>query len=250
MRKHFIGSILAVVAALAFSPHMLAQTAQPSKTDWARIAGHAADLSGVWTKLDVPHRHFNAENIPPMLPWAAEQFKAIREGVERPNDQGRDDLDPVVIECAPPGLTRIMGYPEQFPFEIIQIPGRVLFYFELGHWVRQIWTDGRDHIENPDPSWMGDSIGRWDGDTLVVDTIGLKEAWIDNRGYPHSDAFHVVERIRRVDQDTLEVNFTFEDPKAYQGSWEGKLAYRLRPGVPRSSRRIPAGRCSRCPAHR
>ena len=77
---------------------------------------------------------------------------------------------------------------------------------------------------------MGHSIGRWDGDTLVVDTIGLNDkTWLDTAGHPHSDALHVVERIRRVDHDTLENTLTFDDPKTYTKSWTSTIIYKLHP---------------------
>ncbi len=77
---------------------------------------------------------------------------------------------------------------------------------------------------------MGDSIGKWDGDTLVVDTIGMNDhTWLDLSGHPHSEALHVVERIRRVDQNTLQDDFTFEDPPAYKKTLTGKVVYEFRP---------------------
>ena len=93
--------------------------------------------------------------------------------------------------------------------------------------------DGREHPEDPYPTWMGHSIGRWDGNTLVVDTVGLmgdNKTWLDSMGHMHTDAMHVVERIRRVAQDSLEIEFTFDDPKAYTKPWKGKLDFQLRPG--------------------
>ena len=78
---------------------------------------------------------------------------------------------------------------------------------------------------------MGHSIGKWDGDTLVVDTVGLNDkTWLDGLGHPHSDALHLVERIRRVDHATLQFDLTFDDPKAYTKPWMGKQVFKLRPG--------------------
>jgi hypothetical protein len=113
--------------------------------------------------------------------------------------------------------------------EIIQVPGRVLMRWESRDALRQIWTDGRKHPEDP-YLWMGHSIGRWDGNTLVVDTIGLNEhTWLDEAGHPHSDALHVVERIRRIDAKTMEVEVTFEDPKTFTAPFKGTLTYELSP---------------------
>jgi hypothetical protein len=114
------------------------------------------------------------------------------------------------------------------PFEILQTPGRVLMLFETGNSLRQIWTDGRGHPADLDPTWMGHSIGHWEGDILVVDTIGLNDkTWLDTAGHPHSDALHIVERIRRVDHDTLENALTFDDPKTYTKSWTSTIIYKL-----------------------
>jgi hypothetical protein len=115
--------------------------------------------------------------------------------------------------------------------EIIQIPGRVIMFFEFNHYVRQIYTDGRGHNEDLPPTWMGDSIGRWEGDTLVVDTTGFNDKTsIDRLGHPHSDAMHLVERIRRVDHDTLQDDLTVDDPKAYAKPWTGQQIFQLKPG--------------------
>ena len=89
----------------------------------------------------------------------------------------------------------------------MQIPGRVIMFFEYDHFVRQIFTDGRQHSQDLTPSWMGDSIGKWEGDTLVVDTVGFNDkTWLDGDGHPHSDALHLVERIRRVSHDALSID--------------------------------------------
>ena len=99
---------------------------------------------------------------------------------------------------------------------------------------RQIWTDGRDLPKDPDPSWYGYSVGKWDGDTLVVDTIGFNnKSWIDGNGHPHSDEMHVVERYRRVDHDTLELTMTIDDPKAYTKRWVSRSpkTFKLAPKV-------------------
>jgi len=113
----------------------------------------------------------------------------------------------------------------------VQLPDEVVILFEYDHFVLHIYTDGREHPKNVDPTWMGDSIGKWEGDTLVVDTVGLTDkSWLDQVGHPHSDALHVVERIRRVDHGTLQDDFTIDDPKAYTRPWTGQLIFKLRTG--------------------
>ena len=96
--------------------------------------------------------------------------------------------------------------------------------------MRQIHTDGRDHPKDLLPTWLGDSIGKWDGDTLVVDTVGFNDkTWIDNTGLPHSDALHLVERLRRVSHDVLQLDITVDDPKAYTKPWSVQRVFDLKP---------------------
>jgi len=113
----------------------------------------------------------------------------------------------------------------------MQIPGRVIMFFEYDHFVRQIFTDGRQHPKDLIPSWMGDSIGTWEGDTLVVDTVGFNDkTWLDGEGHPHSDELHLVERIRRVSHDALTIDFTIDDPKAYTKPWVSHTIFELKQG--------------------
>ena len=217
MRNHFIGSIVAVL--VTFSPLILAQTAQQS-------AVPVPDLSGVWGRKGEEFIRTYSKEPPPMTPWAKERFQAVTDYADG-RARRRDDKDPVLIHCAPPGVTRVYN---SAPFEIIQIPDRVLMLFEWDHWVRQIWMDGREHPEDPDPTWMGHSIGRWDGDTLVVDTVGFNDkTWIDPLGHSHSEALHLVERYRRVDPNTLVIDLTFEDAKAFLKPWSGQREFDLKP---------------------
>lgn len=154
-----------------------------------------------------------------------ENYKANRAGLKNLNDKGLDELDPLMY-CFPPGEPRSMVMP--YPFEIVQRPGAVYVLFEYGSEIRKIRTDGRKHPENLDATWMGDSVGTWQGDTLVVDTVGIRpETWIDPTGVPHSDALHVVERFRRPTPDRLEVEFMIDDSKAFVRPWGGKRVYEL-----------------------
>ena len=108
-----------------------------------------------------------------------------------------------------------------FPFQIFQLPDRVLFIFEGGaHIWRTIYTDGRTHSKDPNPSFLGESIGRWEGDTLVVDTIGFNDTtWLDQAGHPHTEALHTIERFTRTNERTLHFQVTIDDPKAYTKPW-------------------------------
>jgi hypothetical protein len=106
------------------------------------------------------------------------------------------------------------------PFEIVHVPGRMLMFFEEYHLWRTIWTDGRALPKNLAPTWLGYSVGRWEGDTFIVDTIGFNDrSWVDPFGDPHSEQMRVTERYRRLDHDTLELAITIDDPKAYTQTW-------------------------------
>ena len=219
--------ILIAAAGLAFSPALLpdglAQT--PARPQ----AKATPDISGIW--IQAPGkltRRFSAED-PPFQPWALEIYKDNREGATDANRNGDDGLDPTMY-CLQSGVPRV--YTSPFPIEIVQTPGRVYMIFQSlqNPLSRFIYTDGRGHPEGYPTTFMGHSVGRWDGDTLVVDTIGIDEvSWMDHVGTPHSDALRVVERLRRVDRDTLEVEFRFEDPKAFTRPWAGKKVLELNP---------------------
>ena len=119
----------------------------------------------------------------------------------------------MVYKCFPPGMPYI--YLQVFPFQIVQTPTEVIELFEYDHFVRHIYVNGRKHPADLTPTYDGDSIGHWEGDTLVVDTTGLNgKIWLDRVGHPESDQMHITERIRRVDEKTLQIDFTFHDPKA------------------------------------
>jgi hypothetical protein len=129
--------------------------------------------------------------------------------------------------CSPPGMPRIMRLA-QYPYEFIFAPGRVTIHQEAWMQTRTIWTDGRAHEEDPDPSFMGDSVGHWDGDTLVVDTIGISDELEIDTGWPHSDRFHLVERIHLdpADPDMLVNEMRMDDPEALAEPFEVTARYR------------------------
>ena len=146
----------------------------------------------------------------PFQPWAKKVYE------ERLANLSKDDPEGL---CLPPGVPRMMATP--FPFQIFQQTDRVIFIFEGGaHVWREIFTDGRPHPADPNPSFLGDSIGHWEGDTLVVDAIGFNdETWLDQDGHPHSDALRVTERYTRLNEMTLRYEVTIDDPKAYTAKW-------------------------------
>jgi hypothetical protein len=205
---------------------------------WGQSAGKGAtpDLSGVWNLKGSPQTRYWSWTFsptdPPMTAWAQERFNATKPSFgPRSFEDSNDPVNPTTVSavgCFPPGVPRI--YLQPFPMEIIQTPGRVIEFFEFNHFVRQIWTDGRPHNTALGATWMGDSIGKWEGDTLVVDTIGFNDkTWLDRAGHPHSDQLHVVERIRRAEPDILTVDITVEDPKAYTKPWGGQLRFQAHP---------------------
>jgi hypothetical protein len=106
----------------------------------------------------------------------------------------------------------------------------VILLYEYDHTVRRIYVDGRQHSPDVTPSYMGHSVGRWEGGALVVDTTGFNDkSWLDRDGHPHSDELHVVERFKRTGADSMQVDITMEDPKALAKPWTTKLDFRLRP---------------------
>ena len=114
-------------------------------------------------------------------------------------------------------------------FEIVQSPSVVYILHEFGRGIRRIYMDGREHPAGWPFGWMGLSTGKWEGDTLVVDTVGLHgypRMWLDVAGTPHSDQLHIVERFRRMDPEHLEVEFLFEDPEAFTRPWGVKKVAR------------------------
>jgi len=211
MHTQFIRWTFFLMAALAFMPAVLAQT--PA----------ARDLSGIWT----PRGRTDFFARPEMRPGAKEKYDAVRFGVEDPGEQGLDFMDPVQA-CYPTGPSRQLTLNR--PFEIVHIPGRILILYEFQHERRLIYTDGRGHPAGWKPTWVGHSTGRWDGDTLVVETVGQREeTWLDGLGSPHTEAMHYVERFRRLAPNSLEVTYTIDDPESYTKPWGGTKRYELKP---------------------
>jgi hypothetical protein len=145
------------------------------------------------------------------------------------NLRNGNELNPYLTACSPQGPTVDWQFG-RWPFEIIQSPKRVLLIFERDHEIRQIWTDGRQHPKDFGHNWMGHSIGHWEGDTLVADTIGLNDlTWFDKAGHVHSDQLHLIERLQRVAPDKLRLDITFDDPKTFTKQWSAFRYFYLRP---------------------
>ena len=149
----------------------------------------------------------------PYQPWAADLVKA------RKSENGKDDP---TSHCLPGGIAKL--HTAALLRKIVQVPGLILFLTERNASYRQIFTDGRPLPDDPNPSWSGYSTGRWDGDTLVVETIGFGEGqWLDRAGSPITGAARMTERFRRPTFGTLEIELTVNDPKAYTRPWTVSL---------------------------
>jgi hypothetical protein len=132
------------------------------------------------------------------------------------------------LNCLPDGVPHADLLPE--PFKIIQTPGVIVMLYEVETIFRQVFTDGRKQLVNPSPTWLGYSVGVWDGDTLVVDTRGFNDkSWLDARGHGHSEEMRVEERFHRRDFGHLDVTVTIEDPKTFTRSFGINFTERLLP---------------------
>jgi hypothetical protein len=220
MRNHFGVSVLGVIAVLACARAASSQEPKQAAPDKTQNFS-PRDLSGTWMGDRIGGNTNLAEIL--MQPWAQARFDSFQK-----LGDARSTMDPR-RDCFPLGMPRDMYEP--VPIEILQIPDQIVVLLENDHINRHIFLDMAEHPKDVNPSWMGHSIGRWDGDTLVVDTVALRpETFIDGAGHPHSDAMHLVERIKRVDANTLDDTLTVDDPKAYKKPWTIQKTYRRKPG--------------------
>jgi hypothetical protein len=159
----------------------------------------------------------------PMQPWAAELRK------QRLAENSKDHPD---AHCLPLHPVQLQSHPQ--PRKIIQMSGEIFIIYEANDGRRQIFTDGRS-LPNPDdvePWWFGYSTGKWDGDTLVVQTTGFRDiGWLDEEGTPVTTNAHITERLRRPNYGTLEIEITIDDPKTFTKPWSYKLTQRLMPNT-------------------
>jgi hypothetical protein len=179
------------------------------------------DLSGEWGG---PLSAAKVDPAPPMTAWGQERFAANKSNQKINVADSNDPLD----TCDPLGFPRNALW-ESRGIAFAKMPDKVVELFQYEKVWREIWTDGRalpknvgsDILNSPDSRYYGYSVGHWDGDyTLVVDTVGLDDStWLDNAGHPHSGDLHVNERYTRVDQHTLEMTVTLDDPKVFTRPW-------------------------------
>jgi len=163
----------------------------------------------------------SAPVVPPCKPEAVKLFQ------ERQANHMKDDPEGF---CLPPGVPRMMYTP--YPTEIFQMPDRILFIYEGGaHVWRIIWMDGRELPKDPNPTFLGYSVGHWEGDTLVVNSLGFNnETWLDAAGHPHGEQLKVTEKYTRPDMNTLRLEATIDDPEYYTKPWTVVTTARWTPG--------------------
>jgi hypothetical protein len=192
----------------------------------AQSATGKPDVSGVWVTPGNRAVYALEEQASVMQPAAKKKFDGAQHGPNAALDFSVDN-DPYVRYCDPLGVPRILL--ANHPFKIVQAPGEMIILYERSRGFREIYMDGREHPKDLDPSWWGHSIGKWDGDTLVIDSVGFNDrTWVDYMGLPHSDALHVVERYRRAAPNTLQLDLTIDDPKDYATPWSATLKYSLK----------------------
>jgi len=227
MRRWYVGAaiILAAAAVAMFVPAR--GTAQDSGAAYSprRTADGRPDLEGVWqvlntaawdiqdhsARLGVPAGHGVVEgNEIPYQPWALAK--------KQENFEHRDTLDPET-KCHLPGLPRLTYMP--YPFRIVQQPERIAILHEYLRAVRYVYLNGNPHPEGHIDWYLGDSRGRWDGNSLVVDVVDFNnETWFDRAGNFHSEELHLVERFTPTGPDHLQYEVTIEDPKVFTRPWK------------------------------
>jgi hypothetical protein len=179
------------------------------------------DLSGIWASADNKYlQNLAADGIEvPFQPWAEKLYKERSEnlGKGRPSERclthGVTDFDALGIN-----------------WKIIQTPGMIAVLYEAYNHYRQIFLDGRPLPKPTQPAYLGYSVGRWEGETLVVDTTGFNDVgWLDDGGHPQTEALHVTERLRRRDFGHMDLQLTIDDPKAYTKPWGPTLRLNFQP---------------------
>ena len=242
MGRSFYGLCAAVVASLALaSASANAQQASPpgGQRPVPRTADGKPDLSGVWIgggfgllfgeeEAEAVRKADAAAGRRPLPPPEPPPYKPDA-AAKRQEYLARRGIDDPMARCLLSGVPRITVRP--LPFEIIQLPERVVILYEVHHAFRIIPTDGRPHPDDIEPSYLGDSVARWDGDTLVVDVIGFNTStWLAGVGTIHSEKLRVTERYTRDTYSTIAYEATMEDPEVFTKPWTQYATLRLLPG--------------------
>jgi hypothetical protein len=231
-----------VLLAFAFAAASPASLRAQSTASKSATSSNIPDFSGNWGPAGKTVNNWFPDDPrgqhpekAPMTPWAEARFKNAHPPFGA-NQTFEAINDPVQNYCDPPGVSRVYLYPWEFKF--IQTPGTVYVLYEYTRMWRAIPLN-QQHSKDPDSTWLGESVGKYDGDTLVIDTIGFNDkTWLDHLGHPHSDALHLIERFRRLDHDTLQLQITVDDPKAYTQTFTGTKTFKL------SSSPLGEGICS------
>ncbi len=194
-------------------------TPEPAKKEVAKIGGHP-DLSGVYNfgggGGGRGGRGGPPGDEPAQLKPGAEKFKVVR----GPTDSG------LYSDCMPTGVPGAYSVP--YPWQLVQSADKVVILYEYPHLFRVIPTKGGPHQADLDPTWMGDSIGHWEGDTLVVDVTAFNDKTELPGGFKHTESLHVIEKFRRPDFDSIQYEATVEDPNVFVKPWKITRTYALR----------------------
>jgi hypothetical protein len=215
VRIAFAVAMLGAAAGLAG-----ADAAQPSSAvQWAKLA-RLPDWSGIW-EVDWANKRGIRTPRPQMklTPQYQKQLDAYRAA-----QKDGENVQSEAANCVPPGLPGIMTQP--YPIEFLYQPGKVVMLIEAYMQFRTVHTDGRRHPEDPDPTYMGHSTGKWEGETLVIDSVGFTESTQIAGGVPHSDQLRIVERIKRVGPDWMEIETTLTDPVVLAEPYKITTSYR------------------------
>jgi hypothetical protein len=209
MRNCFRAHIVCVASLYVVLPFLLACR---SHTASGRPEPAAPpDLNGVWSAPFTPDISKPLGHQPSFTTYGAERFKK------------EDEIDDPLTQCLPIGPARGIQ-AGLMPFQIVQTASVLAILFENQRTFRIINIDGRNHPKDVDPTWFGDSVGKWEGDTLVVDTVGLNDrTWLDTAGHEHSDQLHLTERFQKIDNNSIKWTVTFEDPKFFTEPWSVTL---------------------------
>ena len=233
MKALLVAALRVLTVGFAMSAAAVAQSgdtasATPRLSNGNPNLGPLADGQGFWDRGSGPMvggaAYPDADEIP-FKPWARALYDYRQQTLARDDPHAR---------CAPPGGPRQFAVP--FGLQIIQVPEIQRIFVLSGGSVRpwrEIYMDGRAHPEGDflNPSYFGHSVGHWEGDTLVVDTVGFNERfWMHREGFPHTEAMHLVERISRPDVMTLDYEITIDDPLAYDEPWTTRWSKSWSPG--------------------
>jgi hypothetical protein len=204
----------------------LAQTADPPPGPLAQPSKDPRDFTGVWQQKGYKIRYPTVTgDPPPYLPWAAAEAKARADA-----QQAGTPMTDTTAQCMPSGTPRIMGAP--YPIKILQTPKEFVILHEVQHLFQFVYLN-EQHPADLDPTFMGHSVGHWEGNTLVIDTTGLKkETLINEAGDPHSDKLHLIQRwTKSADGKEIHNLLTIDDPGAYSKPYVTEFVYYWRPEI-------------------